>query len=369
VRSESKKFQIRLIIGIPLIFFGLTIFTAILTCYLTTDYLNSSISLTHRLKIHAPYLFRLQLWVFGMAIFSFLCGLGLIYAIIYPIKKLLARAEELAVPHREGVSLPSAKSDDEIEYFCSIFDEVLILLKSHLREKELREAMPLLDRVRRADQLAALGFLSARLAHEIRNPLGSIQGLVELMDKDFQKDDAKKGYVRVILKSIERLNVLVEELLKFARPGSEVLEYHNINHVLGEAISFVKNEFVAKGMEVIEDYQDNLPLIQIDHQRIYQAFLNIIRNAFQFAPEGETIRIATMNQPTGFIGICFFNSGSYIPVEDLDRIFVPFFTTQESGVGLGLCIAYHTIAAHGGRIRVESSPDSGTTFIVELPKD
>jgi len=367
LKTESRKFQLRVIIGIPLIFFGLTIFTALITYYLTTHYISSSINLPYELKVDSPYLFRLQLWVFGVAIFSFLCGFGLIYAIIHPINKLLARAEELASFHREGITLPSFKGDDEIERFCSIFDEVLTLLKSHLRERELREAMPLLNRVRRADQLAGLGFLSARLAHEMRNPLGSMQGLVELMDKDFQKDDVKRNYVKVILESIERLNVLVEELLKFARPGSEKLELQDINHLLKEAVNFAENGFAAKGIEVIEEYQDNLPLVQIDPQKVYQALLNIIRNAFQFTPEGGTIRIATISQPTNSIAIRFFNSGSYIPSEDLDRIFVPFFTTQKQGVGLGLCIAYHTIAAHGGHIQVESSRDSGTTFIIELP--
>lgn len=369
MRSESKKFQVRLILGIPLIFFGLSIFTALITYYLTLHYASSSMDLPYKLQVNSPYLLRLQLWVLAVAIISFLCGLGLIYAIVNPIKKFLVRAEDVTAFDRKGITLPSSKRDDEIKQFCSICDEVLTLLKSHLREKELREAGPLLDRVRRADQLAALGFLSARLAHEIRNPLGSMQGLLELMDKDFEKGDAKKGYVEVILKSIERLNVLVEELIEFARPGSEVLDLRDITDLLREAVSSAKSEFAENGIEVMEDYQDNLPLVNIDPQKMNRAFLNIIRNAFQFASKGETLRIATMSQPDGFITIRFSSSEPYIASEDLDRIFVPFFTTQKQGMGLGLCIAYHTIAAHGGGIRVESDRDSGTTFIVQLPRD
>lgn len=366
--EESRKFQVRLIIGIPLILFGLSVLTGLITYYLTTQYIHSSTGLHY--KIDPSHLFQLRLWILGVAIFSSLCGAGLAYAIISPLKKLLVKAEDITASHREVVSLPFVKADDEIKYFCSVFDEVLTLLKSHLQEKELREARPLLDRVRRADQLAALGSLSANLAHEIRNPLGAMQGLVELMDQDFQKDDAKKRYAQVIFRAIERLNKLVEELLEFARPGSEVLEPCNINHLLKESVSFAKNEFAAKGIEVTEEYQDNLPLIQIDTQKMHQAFLNIIRNAFQFTPAGEKIRISTVSQPDGPISIRFFNTGSYIPSEDLDSVFAPFVTTRKGkGTGLGLCMVHHTITAHGGHIWAESEKDSGTTFIIELPRN
>ena len=369
MKSDSKKFQVRLIIGIPLILLGLSILTSLITYYLTTYYISSSIDLPYKLEISSSCLFRLKFWILVVAIFSSMCGLAMVYTITNPIKKLLVKAENLTTSHKKSINLPSSDKNDEIRHFYSIFDEVLTLFKSHLREKELREAMPLLDRVRKSDQLAALGFLSASLAHEIRNPLGSMQGLVELMDKDFQKGDAKKTYVKIILKSIERLNQLVEELLEFARPGSEVLEFRDINNLLAEAVSSARNEFSAKQIEVIEEYKENLSLVQIDPQKMHQAFLNIIRNAFQFTLEGGQVLIATMSRPEGFITIRFFNSGSYISSEDLDRIFVPFFTTHKEGTGLGLCIAYHTIAAHGGHIQVESSHDSGTTFIVKLPTD
>jgi signal transduction histidine kinase len=301
-----------------------------------------------------------------VAVISLLCGLGLIYAIMSPIKKLLVRAEGVTSAHGGSPRSPSVRTDDEITYFFSTFDEVLTLFKSHLREKDLREAMPLLDRVRRADQLAPLGFLSARLAHEIRNPLGSIRGLVELIQKDLQQGDSKKEYIDVILKSVDRLNLLIEELLEFSQSGSEVRELRNINELLKEAVSLARHEFRTKSVEVIEEYHDKLPLVEIDPQKIHQASLNIIRNAFQFTPEGGRVQITSESHP-GSLSMSFFNTGSYISTEDLDTIFVPFFTTRKEGTGLGLCMAYHTISAHGGHIRVQSDRASGTTFTVELP--
>ena len=367
LKSDSKNFQVRLIIGIPLVLFGLSILTSLITYHLTMYYISYSIDLPYKLEISRSCLLQFKFWALIIAIFSSMCGLALVYIITNPIKKLLVKTELLTTSHKKSINLHFPDKNDEIGHFYGTFDEVLTLFKSHLREKELKEAMPILDRVRRSDQLASLGFLSASLAHEIRNPLGSMQGLIELMDKDFQKDDQKKTYVKIILKSIERLNQLIEELLEFARPGSEVLEFHNVNNLLAKAVSTARNEFSAKQIQVMEEYQENLSLIQIDPQKMRRAFLNIIRNAFHFTLEGGQIRITTMSQPEGFTTIRFFNSGSYIFSEDLDRIFVPFFTTRKEGTGLGLCIAHHTITAHGGNIQVESSRDSGTTFIVKLP--
>ncbi len=366
MRGKSKRYFIKLNIGIPFIFFGLTVLTAVLTYYLTLYYINSSISLNKRLELNSYYLLKLQFWIFIIAIFSFLCGLILIFSITNPINKLLLKVKNLSRFQKKYWNFPISKGNDDINNFYTVFDEVLSLLKTNLKEKDLKEAKPLLDRVKRSDQLAAFGLLAANMAHEIRNPLGSILGLVQLMEKDFKEGDVKKNYVNLIVKSIERLNKLVEELLEFARPHSDSREPTDINKLVKEASFMAKQEFTGKAINVLEKYQKDLPFIQSDRQRLHQAFLNILRNTFLFSNEGGNIHIQTLYEDD-FISILFFNTGSYIPEDDLEMIFLPFFTTRKNGIGLGLCIANHTISTYGGSISVKSDKKTGTTFIVKLP--
>lgn len=367
VIKNSKKFHIRLIVGIPLIFFGITIFTALLTYYLTINYINSSIALSNKLQLDCHNLSRLQFWVLGTAIFSFLSGFILIHSITNPMNKLLKRAKDLTNSHMKNRFLPLFEKNDEIKHFYIIFDEILTLLKSNLREQDMIRAKPLLNKIKRTDQLAALGLFSAHMAHEIRNPLGSIMGLVQLMEKDFKKGDPKKDYVDLILKAIERLNKSVEELLEFSKPYSDKRELIDINKLVKESFLLAKHEFKDKEIKVLEKYYKNLPFIKSDSQKLNQAFLNIIRNSFQFTNKGGNIHIKTQYEETGFISVQFFNTGSYICPEDLEMIFIPFFTTQKQGTGLGLCIANYIISIHGGVIKVKSDQNSGTTFMVELP--
>lgn len=361
--KQSKRYQVSLILGVPAIFFALTIFTANLTYYATMHYVRKSVPISYKSMLDSVYLFRLQFWVVILALFSFVCGFILIYAITHPIKKLLQRAE--SIDHNKNFALSS--KEDEIEHFCSIFDETLTLLKSHLKEKEMRDAGPLLDRLKKADQLAVLGFLSDRIAHEVRNPLGCIQGFVELMKKDMKEGDAKKTYLDTILHSIKSINRLVEELIEFSQPCSDISQFTDINQVLREALQMVQKEFNHKKIVVKEAFQEDLPCVKTNPEKIHMACLNILRNIFEFATDKEKINVTTSVTDTGSVCIRFCNKRSYIPNEDINRIFVPFFMIQNQRIGLGLSIAQHIISAHCGDIQVENDKGNGTAFMVELP--
>lgn len=366
--KKSKSFKIRLIVSVPIIFLGITLLTANLIYFMTMYYVRNSIPLNMRYMLDSISLFHLKIWVVILALFSFLCGFFLIYAIVRPIQKLISRAEDINC----YLNSSNLNNEGEIEYFYSIFDEVLSLLKCNLKEKEMRVANPLLSRLKRADQLAVLGFIADRIAHEFRNPLGCIQGFAELMKKGIKDGDAKKTYLDTILQSIKRMNMMVEELIEFSKPCTDISEFRDINQILREVVQEAQKEFSHKGIKVIEELQEDLPPVKTNPQKIYKAFLNILRNMLQFANDGEEILVDSSGTAggfvsMGFISIHFTNRRSYITADDICTLFLPFSVIKKQKIGLGLSIAQHIIAAHSGDIWVENDQKLGTTFIVELP--
>jgi signal transduction histidine kinase len=368
IMKESKRFKVRLIVSVPIIFLGITILTANLVYFLTMYYVRNSIPLNMRYMLDSISLFHLKMWVVLLALFSFLCGYLLIYTIIRPIQKLINRAEDMNC----YLNSSNLNNDGEIEYFYSIFDEVLSLLKCNLKEREMRIANPLLNRLKRADQLAVLGFIADRIAHEFRNPLGCIQGLAELMKKNIKDGDSQKAYLDTILQSIKSMDKMVAELIEFSKPCTDICEFRDINQMLREVINEVQREFSHKGITVREEFQGDLPPVKTNPQKIHKAFLNILRNMMQFADDGEEIHVNTLGKPPGFvsmgyISIHFSNRRSYITNDDISTIFLPFSVIKKQKIGLGLSIAQHIITAHNGDIWVESNQIYGTNFIVELP--
>lgn len=238
---------------------------------------------------------------------------------------------------------------------------VIVTFHDLIGAKELREQL------RRTDQLVALGTLAAGLAHEIRNPLGSIQGLVELLREDMTVDDPRVAYSDTILKTVDHLNRLVGELLGFARPATDQTRPEDINCLLEHALLQIHYSTTNNNIEVIKNLTPERPLILADAEKLTQALTNILHNACQSMPSGGRITVSTTVQPPAFVTISITNTGSYIPPGEQEKIFYPFYTTRKEGTGLGLSIAYQIIAAHSGTIRVESWPEKGTRFQITLP--
>jgi len=235
--------------------------------------------------------------------------------------------------------------------------------------KDLKAVKNIRDQLRKAEQLAALGALAAGIAHEVRNPLGSLRGLTELISDNLPPDDHKRLYTESMLKEIDRLNHLVEGILNLAQNPASNVEPTNISQVLSQCISLARYNFPEKDIEVKEVHQPGLPLIPADQERLTQVFLNLLLNAFEASSGGG--RIEVRSQGSGVGGqrcvITISDSGPGIAPEDLTRIFDPFYTTKEKGTGLGLSIAQNIIAAYGGSIEAESAPGQGTQFRVVLP--
>lgn len=224
--------------------------------------------------------------------------------------------------------------------------------------------------MRRAERLSVLGELSAALAHEIRNPLGAIKGAAEILKDDYRPDDRKYEFLEILVGETERLNRVVEDFLRLARPRTAETGECDVMEELRNMITLVSAEARRRGV-VLRLEPAVLPSVSGDRERLRQAFLNIILNGLQATQPGGSVIISAGTVKDGEsdtgIEIRFTDTGVGIHPDTLARIFDPFFTTKEGGTGLGLAITEKIITGHGGRIGVESEPGRGTTVKVTIP--
>jgi len=222
------------------------------------------------------------------------------------------------------------------------------------------------EQLRRADRLSALGELSAGMAHEIRNPLASIRGTAEILEGAVAKDDAHHEFAQILVREVDRLERVVRDFLRFARPEEGVREAVDLQQVLREVLALSRSQLLKGRVEVELDLPTALPEISGSDEQLKQVFLNLILNAQQAMPDGGTLTVGATARE-GKVRLTFADSGPGVPSELQDRIFNPFFTTRSGGTGLGLAITHRIVSAHSGSLTVESRPGQGATFVVELP--
>lgn len=227
------------------------------------------------------------------------------------------------------------------------------------------------EQLRRAERLSALGELSAVLAHEIRNPLGSIKGTAEILKDDFQPGDRKYEFLEILVRETDRLNRVVEDFLQLARPVEAERETCDLMAELGEVVTLVSRETAVRGVRLHLAPAD-IPSVRGDREKLRQAFLNLILNGVQATPRGGSLTITTAAIPAregarSQVEITFADTGAGMEPEVLARLFEPFYTTKEGGTGLGLAITQKIVESHSGTIEVESAPGRGTVFRVRLP--
>lgn len=223
---------------------------------------------------------------------------------------------------------------------------------------DITEGVKLQEQMHRQERLASLGKLVAGVAHEIRNPLTSISGYIEYLEKS--KNPSPRSWAN-IQREIKRLNMIVEKLLFFARPAQSKFIPADLNSLVENALQFFA-ETGGGSVEIRKELVLDLPPAKIDAEQMEQALKNIIFNAFQAMPGGGTLTVRTGQTAEGMLYIDVHDTGCGIAEEDLPRVFDPFFTTRTKGTGLGLTIAYEILQAHGGGIEVTSRPGEGSVF-------
>jgi two-component system sensor histidine kinase HydH len=222
------------------------------------------------------------------------------------------------------------------------------------------------EQLRRAEKLSTLGEMAAVLAHEIRNPLGSIRGTAEILRDDYRPGDPKHEFIEIQIKETERLNRVVEEFLRMARPQPSEMGRCSLREELDTIVTLTANDARIREIKLLLEPPVNDLVVKADGEKLRQAFLNIVINALQATPPGGTVTIATRITDSQY-EIRFRDSGPGIDATTLARIFEPFFTTKPDGTGLGLAITKKIIEGHGGTLEVESLVGQGTTVAVRLP--
>lgn len=229
---------------------------------------------------------------------------------------------------------------------------------------------------RRSERLAALGQMSAGLAHEIRNPLGVIKGSAEMLSQKLSGAEPLAGELAGYISSeVDRLNALVARFLDFARPMQVEAKPHPVSDIVDRALESVEHQYPNAGVRVERDFPSALPSVLVDEQLCERVFINLIQNAFQAmsadSAAARTMKIAAReDNSNGRPGVAVIveDAGPGVAPALREQIFNPFFTSKKDGVGLGLAIVAKILDEHGGSIRLESSP-RGARFRVFLPSE
>ncbi|MEK6814521.1 MAG: ATP-binding protein [Nitrospirota bacterium] len=241
--------------------------------------------------------------------------------------------------------------------------------------QDITETRRLEGRMRRREHLALIGEMSAAMAHEIRNPLGSLSGSVQVLRESKALDEDERRLMEIVVREADRLNEIVSAFLAYARPKPPSLAPVDLGRVIEETVTLLRRSGAGDpSVSVVTEIAPDLLLSAADEGQLRQVFWNLAVNAVQAMPGGGTISIKARKSADGGpqcigaeVAVEVSDTGTGIAPEALGKVFLPFFTTKEGGSGLGLAIVYRIIEAHHGRIELESRQGGGTTVRLHLP--
>lgn len=252
----------------------------------------------------------------------------------------------------------TVEGEDELSEMAGAFNRMTEIMQ---KNKEMEATLA------QHGKMASLGILSSGVAHEINNPLGVILGYAGYLEGKMTPDDPNYNYIHEIKRESKRCKKIVQDLLSYARTPRPTLEPTELNELLTQITDFAANHTDMRNVIIITQFATGLPKVELDGDQMRQVAINLILNAGGAMPNGGRLTIITSLADDNHVSIAFKDTGSGIPEENLEKIFEPFFTTKERGTGLGLAITRQIIEQHHGDIRIESTPEHGTTVTVLLP--
>ena len=228
------------------------------------------------------------------------------------------------------------------------------------RQKAFDELQKTFTQLLQAEKLSSLGELSAGIVHEVRNPLAAIKGAVEILEDEIPIDSPRREFAALAKKEVDRIDKLVGEFLRFARPAKLLVQPTNLNEIIESVALLLEQQAANNQVSIVKDLQKNLSRVSADAEQIRQVLLNLAINALQVMPDGGKLTFRTF-QTNEHCTIEVEDEGGGIDAEIQSKIFNPFFTTKEKGVGLGLSVAFQIIEQHGGKLTVENTKN-GANF-------
>ena len=271
---------------------------------------------------------------------------------------------EVSIRHESGQPLPVALSVTPILSDAHRHEGAVVLLR------DLREVKQLEERIRQSEQLAALGRMSAAVAHEIRNPLSSIKGFAQFLAHVLKDKEKEREYALIMVREVDRMNRVVTDLLNFARPLEIDPTPAEPCELLSHTLQLVKTDADSRGVKILLDCDVSGELVSFDSGLMTQVLLNLLLNAIQSVEDKGHVSARVKNNNEGQLVFEIEDDGPGIAESDLQLIFEPFFTTRETGTGLGLSIVRKIVEKHGGDVQVSSPvPETGRgcRFTVTLP--
>ncbi|WP_224250243.1 sensor histidine kinase [Hyalangium gracile] len=262
------------------------------------------------------------------------------------------------------------QGEDEVAVLAREFDAMARSLQA--RESQLKAQA---EALARAEQLAAVGRISAQVAHEVRNPLSSIGLNVEMIGDalaraSFSTEEEKheaQELLTAVTREVDRLTDVTEQYLRMARPPKPTLVSEDVTEVLGGVLDFAREELERAGVEVVRNFAPDTPPVLADEGQLRQVFLNLLRNSREAMPDGGRLTVSTRGLEKE-VEITVQDTGRGMTEVVRERLFEPFFSTKEGGTGLGLSVSQQILQAHGGTLACQSQPGEGTTFVLRLPR-
>ena len=293
-------------------------------------------------------------------------NLLLVLLIVRTISRPLGRITVAAVQVTEGeygTEVDLRKSNDEIGLLAESFNEM-----SRKMASDIEQLRQLNEQLIRTEKLAAMGTLSAGVAHEVNNPLASISSLIQMMQTKENFDDDTREKLKLISAQITRITQVTKDMMDFARVRPAAKSLIDINETIEVSLRLASFDKEFQKLKFSKSLADNLPPTLADADQLQQVFLNLFLNARDAMPSGGELSVKTVRTDR-YIQINIADDGSGIEKTDLKKVFDPFFTTKQpgKGTGLGLAVCYGIITAHGGRIEVSSNNGSGTLFTIYFP--
>ena len=312
-------------------------------------------------------------------------------------QQVLQSGNPIGVPHSRTplaqIDFPDAKSvqsKDPIAFWCvpvvvdekvvgtltidkasdefSIEDDIRILTIIAAIVAQRVKIQQMIDSLVQSERLATLGKLATTVAHEVRNPLGGIRGAAQLLQLEGESNSEIQEYIQVIIREVDRLNRVVEQLLVSGNPRTAGVKLGSINDLIDNSLSICQPELDRDNIRVQKKLADDCPLVSVNADGMTQVLLNLFRNAIESMADGGVLTIQTAyNSVPQVVEIYIKDTGRGIPPDVASRLFDPFYTTKQKGTGLGLAISQQIIEEHGGTIEVDVKEPEGAMFIVTLP--
>ncbi|RBW69792.1 PAS domain-containing sensor histidine kinase [Bacillus taeanensis] len=263
---------------------------------------------------------------------------------------------ELRIIHKEGHYVTLSVKDVPI-IINNKLEGIFVIARDITDLKKNEEV------IRKSDKLSVVGELASAVAHEIRNPLTSLKGFLQLFQAESSEN---KRYFEIMLSEIDRINFIVSEFMVLSKPQAVSYQEKNINLLLMDVITLLKTIAIVKSIDISTEFETDLPHIKCEENQIKQVFINLLKNAIEAVPHGGKIDVKVKLLEDQIL-VSFCDNGCGIPKKLIKKLGEPFYTTKEKGTGLGLMVSYKIVEEHQGNIEIMSEENKGTVVEVTLP--